>query len=239
MRSSAALLTGFLTLAAIEACVLDWDSLRPTATVDSGVDASDDAEGGSDDAAADATDATDATTCKLILLVNEVQVAGPQGASDEFVEILNLADCAGPLKGYELRYSSAAGSNPNPIWTATTETIEAHGYVVLAGKNFQGTTNLVARFAGDTGNGVLAAGGGGVGLFGPDLLMVDSVAYEVITAKAHPFVRPSMAADGGQAPGAPNPTTGKSIARTPDGQNTNTSAVDFKLTTTPTPGVAN
>jgi len=245
VRSSAALLTGCVfALGAFSACALDWDSLRPTAQVDSGVDASDDGggdegDGGSDDALDAATDATDASTCQLQLLVNEVQVAGPQGASDEFVELLNLADCAGPLANYVLRYSSASGSNPYPIWTGTTETIEAHGYVVMAGKNFQGTTNLVARFAGDTGNGVLAATGGGVGLFGPDLLMIDSVAYEVITTKTHPFVRPSAAPDGGQAPGAPNPTSGKSIARTPDGQNTNTNATDFKLTATPTPGAAN
>jgi hypothetical protein len=237
VRSSRALLASSFALAALSACVLDWDSLRATSVPDSGVDAGDDA---TDDGGTDAADDADAApACKLILLVNEVQVAGPQGASDEFVELLNLADCAGPLTGYELRYSSASGSNPNVVWAGTTETIEAHGYAVVAGKNFQGTTNLIGRFSGDTGNGILAATGGGVGIFGPDLLMADSVAYDVITTKTHPFVRPATAPDGGQAPAAPNPTSGKSIARTPDGQNTNSSAADFKLTTTPTPGATN
>lgn len=233
MRSSLRLLATSLALTALSACVLDWASLRNGAAKDSGVDAEEDAGVDSGE------DASDAATCKLLLLVNEVQVVGPQGASDEFVELLNLADCAAPLTGYQLRYSSSTASNPNTVWTGTTETIEAHGYAVVAGKNFQGTTNLVARFAGDTGNGVLAAGGGGVGLFGPDLLMVDSVAYDTITAKAHPFVRPATAPDGGQAPAAPNPTSGKSIARTPDGQNTSSSAADFKLAATPTPGATN
>lgn len=232
MRSRVALLAAALTLSAASACVLDWASLRGAATVDSGVDAGDDAADASDDV-------VDEPTCILQLLVNEVQVAGPQGASDEFVELLNLADCAGSLAGYELRYSSAGGSNPYVVWTGTTETIEAHGYAVIGGKNFQTTTNLVARFTGDVGNGVLAASGGGVGLFGPDLLMTDSVAYELLTTKSHPYVRPSAAPDGGQAPGAPNPASGKSIARTPDGQNTNTSASDFVLVATPTPGAAN
>ena len=238
MRFSRAVLAGSLALAALSACVLDWDSLRATPAADAGADAADD--GPERDAAdGNAPDAPDAAKCKLQLLVNEVQVAGPQGASDEFVELLNLADCTGPLTGYELRYSSAAGSNPNLVWTGAAETIEAHGYVVIAGKNFQGTTNLIARFSGDTGNGILAATGGGVGLFAPDLLMIDSVAYDVITSKTHPFVRPATAPDGGQAPAAPNPGSGKSIARTPDGQNTNSSAADFKLTATPTPGATN
>ena len=236
MRSSLPLvLAGALAVVAVSACVLDWDSLRETTVKDSGVDAEDDVvdAGGGDDVS------EAAPPCKLLLLVNEVQTAGPQGASDEFVELLNLADCSAPLTGYELRYSSAAGSNPNIVWTGTTETIDAHGYAVVAGKNFQGTTNLIARFTGDTGNGILAATGGGVGLFGPDLLMIDSVAYDVITAKAHPFVRPATAPDGGQAQAAPNPVNGKSIARTPDGQNTSSSFADFKLTVTPTPGATN
>ena len=233
MRSRIVLLTGCLALGVLEACVLDWNSLRENATRDSGVDAADDATDDGGDGGGDAP------TCKLNLLVNEVQVAGPQGSSDEFVELLNLADCSGPLNGYELRYSSASGSNPNIVWTGTGERIDAHGYAVVAGKNFQGTTNLIARFATDTGNGVLSATGGGIAIFGPDLFMIDSVAYDTITVKTHPFVRPTSAPDGGQAPAAPNPTSGKSIARTPDGQNTNSSASDFKIAATPTPGATN
>lgn len=205
------------------ACILDWDSIRGGVAIDAGTDVP---NGDSGDAS------PDGPACKLQLLVNEVQLAGPLGPSDEFVELRNDADCAGSLSGYELRYSSAGGSSPNAVWTGTTETIEAKGYVVIGGKAFQGTTNLVGRWIGDTGNGVLSAAGGGIGLFGPDLLLVDSVAYETLTNKNHPFLKPQ----GGT--GATNPGSGKSIARTPDGTNTSTNASDFKIAT-PTPGASN
>jgi hypothetical protein len=206
----------------LSGCILDWDSLRG-GVADSGT--ADVVEAGADAPA-------DGPPCKLQLFVNEVQLSGALGPSDEFLELYNAADCGGPLTGYELRYSSAGGSSPNAVWTGTTETIAAKGYAVIGGKSFQNTTNLVGRWIGDTGNGVLGSTGGGIGLFGPDLLLVDSVAYETLTNKNHPFLKPQGGA------GAPNPGTSKSIARSPDGANTNVNATDFKVAT-PTPGAAN
>jgi hypothetical protein len=66
----------------------------------------------------------------------------------------------------------------------------------------------------------------------------DSVAYAPITAPMHPFVRPPTAPDGGMSTPAPNPPSGQSIARTPNGVNTNVNAVDFKVAAS-TPGASN
>ncbi len=226
MRSETAALAAVITLALLApGCILDWDSLRG-GVADSGPDVTGNEAG--TDGGADG----DGSTCKLQLFINEVQLSGALGPSDEYVELYNAADCGGPLTGYELRYSSAGGSSPNAVWTGATETIGAKGYAVIGGKAFQNTTNLVGRWIGDTGNGVLGSTGGGVGLFGPDLLLVDSVAYETLTNKNHPFLKPQGGA------GATNPGTSKSIARSPDGANTNVNATDFKVAT-PTPGAAN
>jgi hypothetical protein len=64
---------------------------------------------------------------------------------------------------------------------------------------------------------------------------IDGVAYETLTTQTHPFIQPG---DAGSAGGAPNPPSGKSIARTPDGHNTGTNATDFQIAT-PTPGFSN
>ncbi|CAN5308163.1 hypothetical protein BH09MYX1_BH09MYX1_66710 [soil metagenome] len=227
MRFDAAALRHLLLVLLVVApagCIIDWNSVRG-----GGSDASADVPDG-DDGGVDAP--PDGPPCKLQLLINEVEMAGALGPSDEFVELRNDADCEGSLGGYELRYSSAGGSSPNAVWTGTTETIPAKGYVVLGGKAFQGQTNVVGRWKDDVGNGVLSATGGGVGLFGPDLLLVDSVAYETLSNKNHPFLKPQ----GGL--GAPNPGASKSIARIPDGTNTSTNATDFKVGA-PTPGASN
>ncbi len=243
MRSRLAALLVALVPAA--GCVLDWDSLRPLdgGAGDAGDEAAPEDAGGDTtlDAGEDVVTAdADAGACSIVLTINELQADGSQGPSDEFVELRNASACGGSLEGYELRYSSATGSAPYPIWDGQAgDTIAAHGYVTVAGQAFQNTNNLVGRFANGL-NGVLSKNGGGVGLFGPDKLLVDSVAYETLnqsTAK-HPFVQPPSQPDGGASPGAPNPPPGQSIARTPDGADTHVSAVDFQVAS-PSPGASN
>jgi hypothetical protein len=220
---------------------LNWDALRePDGGVfDGGIDViepvdAQEAEAQTIDAP---NDVTDATTCQIDLVINEVQAGGQQGPSDEFVELRNGAPCGGSLLDWGLRYSSASGSAPSQLWTGQAgDTIAAHGYVILGGYAFQAPQDagVIGRISTDL-NGSLAAGGGGVGLFDPGGTLVDGVAYETLTTQTHPFIRPSNA---GSTGGAPNPPTGKSIARTPDGANTNTNATDFQVAT-PSPGFSN
>ena len=224
-------------------CLLDWDSLRPQ---DGGVfDASGDvlvspdADASADAPSGDASDGGGGDACTLQLLVNELQADGVQGPSDEFVEIRNGAPCGGSLFNWGLRYSSASGSSPSQLWTGqagdTIGPAGPTGYVILGGWAFQtpdGGT-MVGRISTDL-NGSLAKSGGGVGLFDPQGTLVDGVAYATLTTTTHPFIRPQ-----GSTTPAPNPPSGKSIARTPDGQNTNTNATDFQIANIPTPGASN
>ncbi len=229
-------------------CLLDWDSLRPQ---DGGLfDATGDApaapdadEGGEDVATSDASDGG-VDACILQLLVNELQADGVQGPSDEFVEIRNGASCGGSLYNWGLRYSSASGSPPSQLWTGqagdTIGPAGPDGYVILGGYAFQTPDGgkVIGRIS-TTLNGSLAKDGGGVGLFDPQGTLIDGVAYSTITTATHPFIRPATAPDGGPSTPAPNPPSGKSIARTPDGLNTNTNATDFQIANIPTPGAAN
>lgn len=240
MRSDVARSVALACLALAPAsCLLNWDSLRP---LDGGTnDAADElppTDAGPD--AADASDGGDASTCSIALSINEVQADGPQGPSDEFVELRNGASCGGSLLNWGLRYSSASGSAPLQLWTGqagdSIGPAGPTGYVILGGLAFQVPDGgvLVGRISTDL-NGSLSKNGGGVGLFEPGGALVDGVAYETLTTSTHPFLRPADAGSGG---GAPNPPSGKSIARTPDGLNTNQNATDFQVVT-PTPGFAN
>ncbi len=223
-------------------CLLDWDSLREPdgGGFDTGVDVvTKDAP--QDVATQDVVDAgNDTSTCQIQLLINEVQADGIQGPSDEFVELRNSAPCGGSLFNWGLRYSSAAGSSPSQLWTGqagdTIGPAGPNGYVILGGFAFQTPDGgvLIGRISSDL-NGALSKSGGGVGLFAPGGTLVDGVAYETLTTSTHPFIRPADAGSGG---GAPNPPSGKSIARTPDGHNTYTSATDFQVAT-PSPGFSN
>lgn len=245
MSSRPARLAALVLVLAPAGCLLDWDSLRPT---DGGTfDASGDAPLSPDaDASDDSAPGVDAgpDACTLQLVVNELQADGPQGPSDEFVELRNGAPCGGSLLNWGLRYSSAGGSSPYQLWTGqagdTIGPAGPTGYVILGGYAFQAPDggNLIGRISNDL-NGTLAKGGGGVGLFDPQGKLVDGVAYATITTATHPFIEPSTAPDGGPSTPAPNPPSGKSIARTPDGQDTNTNAADFQIASTPTPGSSN
>jgi hypothetical protein len=220
---------------------MNWDSLRePDGGIpfDGSIDVTEPVEAAPDTSVIDASEGgNDATTCAIQLLINEVQADGTQGPSDEFVELRNGASCGGSLFNWGLRYSSASGSSPSQLWTGQAgDMIAAHGYVILGGYAFQAPQDggVLGRISTDL-NGSLAKGGGGVGLFDPNGVYVDGVAYQTITTQTHPFVRP---ADAGSAGAAPNPPTEKSIARTPDGENTSTNATDFQVAT-PTPGYSN
>jgi hypothetical protein len=225
-------------------CLLNWDSLREQ---DGGFDASNDDVADdtfvNDVVTQDASDAgNDAPLCNLQLSINELQADGVQGPSDEFVELRNGASCGGTLQNYTLRYSSAGGSAPSQIWQGqpgdSIGPAGPNGYVILGGFAFQTPDggNLIGRISTDL-NGSLSKNGGGVGLFGPGSSppFIDGVAYETLTTQTHPFIRP---ADAGSAGGAPNPPSGKSIARTPDGHNLGINATDFQIAT-PTPGFSN
>jgi hypothetical protein len=155
--------------------------------------------------------------------VNELQATGTK-ASDEFIELFNPCAQGVDLTGWKLEYRSAGnngGGGANTLF-AFTQTIAASGYLVLGGAGYGGQKD-------GTMSGGLAGAGGAVALVTPAGAVVDSVAYQVLTA-ANDFTE--------TAP-APNPPAMKSIERLPNGADSNDNSKDWKVGAAPTPGAAN
>jgi hypothetical protein len=226
-RNACAIVFGLLPTAS---CLLDWDSVKSGYGGDGSTMPS------------DAGDAAPKEACTPQLVINELKADGTS-PSDEYVEIYNLSACAAPLTGYTLYYSSAAGSAPFLIWTGTdADTIDGNGYFILCGDGFTPAGMVhYARWQNlmSPPNGILSKNGGGVGLFDAQQKAIDGVAYATLMTTTHPFIHPKTLPDGGPAIAAPNPPTGQSISRLPNGSNSDVNAIDFKVTANMTPGAQN
>ncbi len=200
---------------------VSFDVPWPAAAPDAGV--ADMAKGASDMAGqkADLAPAGDmALGCTPV--INEVQTRGIS-AYDEFVEIFNPCNAAIDLNGWKVAYRSTNDNSGGADTTLykLTQTIPAGGYLVFAGKDFPGKSD-----------GALSSGIadiGGVGLRDPNGLRIDSVAFGAL-AVPNTFTEKSP---------APAPMASQSIARTPNGTDTNDNSKDFVVAAKPTPGQAN
>ncbi len=158
------------------------------------------------------------------LKVNEVSTSGPGGATDEYVELYNPCANSVALSGARVAYRSASGTtDTSPLVVFTTQSIAAHGYVLIANTGYGGTADVKPFATGATG---LADAGGGIALEDASSTRVDSLGWGTAT---NAFVETAPV-------GAPGAT--KSAARTPNGTDTNNNVDDFKLATR-TPGAAN
>ncbi len=166
--------------------------------------------------------------CAATLVINEVQTAGAGGSGDEFVEIHNASDCVDvSLAGFELRYASATSSTDSRRWLgAAGDTIGAHGYVVVAGAGYRGSAVPIGTFSNAAGT--LAATGAGLGLYDAAGTRIDGVGYGASTTNL----------DVEHAPAA-SPPSASSLARIPDGHDTDDNRSDFVRCDSPTPGAAN
>jgi hypothetical protein len=173
-----------------------------------------------DAGAADVVEAPPARTCAV--KINEVQTGG-QTALDEFVELYNTCpDRDVSLAGFKLVYRSDAG-NSDVLRVAFGAQVIAAGkpYFVCANDAFAGDADV--RYSDG-----LKAEGGALALRGPDGKVVDAVGWGTAT---NDFV---------EGTAAPAPLPGQSIAREPDGADTNDNAKDFVLrTVTTSPGANN
>lgn len=162
-------------------------------------------------------------TCTGKVLINEVSPEGPDGGNDDFVELYNPDSCPADIGGWTLSYSSATGSSPTTIWTASnSQKIPAKGFLVL------GTTTFSGNADGELNSG-LKQEGGGVGLKTDSGQLVDGIAWGTAT-KTHPFVEGSVC---GTIPPS------QSAARIPDGKDTDNNASDFTTPSTRSPGAPN
>jgi len=157
----------------------------------------------------------------LHVVINEVQVGSAASASDEFVELYNPCAVAVDLAGSTLVYRAATGV-ADIVVISLTKPIAAGGYYLVTGPTFGDLGAPDQSY----GAGHFAAAGGGVGLRDGAQLLVDSVGYGSAT---NAFVEGAAAAA---------PPNGQSIARKPNGTDTNHNEVDF-VAATPTPRAAN
>jgi hypothetical protein len=177
------------------------------------------ASGGSDAGVRDATADVDARFCTV--KINEVQTGGT-AALDEFIELYNTCpDNAFDLNGYALVYRSAAGTTDVPRVAFAGSVIAAgNPYFVCANTGFSGAADV--RYTDG-----LAADGGGLALRAPDGHVLDSVGWGTAT---NAFV---------EGAAAPVPQPSQSIARAPDGHDTDDNANDFMVRAATSPGGPN
>jgi hypothetical protein len=161
-----------------------------------------------------------APSCHLV--VNEVQTGSSTAASDEFVELLNTCPGSIDLAGWKLAYRSASGTSDFTLLSWGSGAIAGQGYLLIVGAGWSGGP-ADATFA----NGGLAAAGGGVGLRDPSSQLVDSMGYGTATNELVED-SPTVA-----------PPAGESVARRPNGVDTNHNGADFVLVAAPTPGASN
>lgn len=159
--------------------------------------------------------------CGKTVVINEVQTAGAS-ASDEFVEILNPGRCSVSLGGWKVLYRSKGDAPPpGALYTFPAgDALAAGARVLLAAGNLPGK--------GGTFTAGMAAGDGQVGLVDDSGQPVDGVAYGAVTSGTYL-----------EKKAAPSPPSGGSIARKPDGVDTDDNSSDFTTTATPTPGAPN
>jgi hypothetical protein len=160
------------------------------------------------------------------VVINEVQTGGSGGNTDEWVELYNACPNVVNLAGSKLAYRSATNSTPNDTNTLTplNLTIAAGGYLLIANSGYTGSaTPDIKPFAA----GGLADTGGAVGLRDSVGTLIDSMGWGTAS---NPFVETATCLNGAH---------GQSMARTPNGTDTNNNMNDFKIATTPTPRATN
>jgi hypothetical protein len=190
--------------------------------------------GGQDGTAAISYDASRRATITCLtaggapaIKINEFSTGVTGAATNEFVELVNVAAAAVSIGGLRVVYRSANGAADATLATLPSGTMLASGtFYLLGGSGYAGAIPADQSFAP-----ALAATGGSIGVRDSGGSLLDAVAY-------------GAAANGlGEGLPAPAPPVtampGSSAVRLPDGHDTDDNAVDFSVTDVPTPKGAN
>jgi hypothetical protein len=159
--------------------------------------------------------------CTDTLLVNEILTTGAGNETGfEWVEIYNPNSCAKSFGSYKLVYRSADRATDGTLFNGATSslTVPAGGYALIGSATVPSTDGALANGIKDT--------GGAVGIvFGTT--RIDTVGWGTATV------------GNSETKAAAAPPEAQSIARSPNGRDTNNNSTDFKIATSPTPGAAN
>jgi len=159
------------------------------------------------------------------LKINEVQTDGAAGGTDEFIELLNPCTDQVLLTGYKITYRAATNATANDSGTIATLTgfFAPHTYYLVANTGYPGAADIKPYNGSISG---LAQAGASIGLRDPNGVLLDSVGWGTANT---PFVE-------GMA--APVVASAHSIARKPDGTDTNNNK-NYFVDSTPTPKASN
>jgi hypothetical protein len=158
--------------------------------------------------------------------VNEVQTGTSSSVSDEFVELFNAGAASADIGGWKVVYRSAAGTSDTTVATIPSGTTLAAGaFYLLGGSSYAGSATPDQAFSAG-----LASTGGAIGLRDSSGTLVDAASWGTAT---------NALVEGSPAPAPPaTAAPGSSIARIPDGHDTNVNSADFSVTATATPKAA-
>lgn len=165
---------------------------------------------------------TTSTTCHVV--INEVQPVGMSGSpNDNFVELYNPCMTGVDLTNYGLLYRTPAGTTDLGVAMLSGMFIPPLGLLLLASDGYTGPGPIDVAYPSFP----LQSSGGGLGLVELSTNVVaDSVGWGNAT---NAYVESSP---------APTPPIGQTIARIPNGVDTNNNQIDF-LVTFPTPHMPN
>jgi hypothetical protein len=207
-----------------------------TSTVDTSVTDSGPTDTGVADVA-DTAEAAEAAGPVCHAVINEVETGTATSGLDEFIEIFNPCTKSVTITGWKLVYraeknlNAVEGADTSTLVTLGAVTIKPYGYVMYAatGGYFDSTT-----YAPDgTFSGGLVATVGSVGLRDAAGKLQDSVFWGTPLGGFHAFIEGTQVTE---APTTARP--GTSIARLPNGTDTEDNSKDFKGAV-PTPRAKN
>jgi len=156
------------------------------------------------------------------LRINELQTGdGTTGGTADYVEVFNSCSASKSLADHKLVYRSSAGTTDIVVFTFTGS-IAGRGYLIIGGSGYSGSKDGVLSSG-------LSVGGAGVGLRDASDALIDSVGYGSAT---------NALIEGAAAPAPGDVTPAKSIARKPNGADSDNNSSDFTVSD-PTPGAPN
>ncbi len=145
------------------------DATQPDATMQQDASLADASEGdasGGDTSVPDAsgTLACATSSCAGSIVISEFRTSGPDGASDEFVEVHNRTGSPVDVEGMELHYVSTGGTDFTRAAVSGSTIVPAGGYLLYSSTKYSGTEDVPDRwttgFASGGGTIYLTAGGG-------------------------------------------------------------------------------
>ncbi|MBA3936481.1 MAG: lamin tail domain-containing protein [Planctomycetes bacterium] len=175
------------------------------------------------------------------LVINEVDYAQPGSPTGDFIELFNPTASTLPLAGFRVMLTTPTGSVYQQIDLGQATTLEAGQFLVLAGTAVAVPPAVrVIRFS--TAVNPVHGPIGGVALVDTARnVLVDALAYGGGAFADLPSIGAVSLVEGHPLPSSvfdPTTTPG-SLARSPNGADSNDTQNDWAFTATPTPGGAN